>query len=72
MGWPLLKIVWQKRFSIYFSTLMFMPVVSAIQTRIERHCSRTETVCLWLVDHSYDQDHAIKTLCWLRVYSWIV
>jgi len=26
MGWPLLKIVWQKRRSILFSTLMFMLV----------------------------------------------
>jgi len=27
MGWPLLKIAWQRRCSILFSMLMFMPVV---------------------------------------------
>jgi len=27
MGWPSLKIFYQRRYSILFSTLMFMPVV---------------------------------------------
>jgi len=40
MGWPLLKIVWQRRCNILFSALMFIPVVPAILTRNKRHCSR--------------------------------
>jgi len=40
MGRPSFKIVWQRRCSILFSTLMFMPVVPAIQTRNKRSCSR--------------------------------
>jgi len=47
--------------------MQFMPVVPAILTNNKRHCSRfridSETVCLWLVDHSFDR--AIKTLCYL-------
>jgi len=39
MGWPFFKFVWQKRCSILFSTLMFMPVVPAILTRNKRRCS---------------------------------
>jgi len=31
--WPLFKIVWQRRCSILFSTLMFMSVVPAILTK---------------------------------------
>jgi len=51
-----------RRCSILFSTLMFMHVVSDILTRNERHFAvDSETVCLWLVDHSYDR--TIKTLC---------
>jgi len=33
------EIVWQRKRSILFSMLMFMPVVSAILTRNERHFS---------------------------------
>jgi len=40
MGWPILKILWQRRCSILFSTLMFMLVVPVILTRNKRHCSR--------------------------------
>jgi len=40
MGWLSLKIVWQRRCSILFSMHMFMPVVPAIPTRIERYCSQ--------------------------------
>jgi len=41
--------------------LMFMPVVSAKLTRMKDTAVDSETVCLWLVDHSYDR--ALKTLC---------
>jgi len=41
MGWPFLKIVWQKRCSILFSTLMFMPVVPAmLMKKKKKRCSR--------------------------------
>jgi len=40
--------------------LMFMPVVPAILTRMKDIAVNSETVCLWLVDHSYDR--AIKTM----------
>jgi len=59
VDWLLLKFVWQ---SILFSTLMFMPVILARRRGIKDISVESETVCLWLVDHSYD--HA-KTLCCL-------
>jgi len=62
-GWSLLKIVWQRRCSILFSTLKFMPVVPAMLTRNKRHSVDSETVCIWLVDRSFDR--AIKALCCL-------
>jgi len=39
MGWPH-EFVWQRRCSVLFSPLMFIPVFLAILTRNKRHCSR--------------------------------
>jgi len=44
----------------YFSMISFMHVVPAILTRMKYTLVDSETVCLWLVDHSFDR--AIKTL----------
>jgi len=33
---------------------MYMPVVTAILTRNKDIAVDSETVCLWLVDHSFD------------------
>jgi len=43
--------------------LMFMPVVPAILRGIKDVAVDSETVCLWLFDHSFDR--AIKTMCCL-------
>jgi len=53
MSWPLLKFVWQRRCNILFSTLMFMPVVPAILTRNERHCSSLRYSCTNVVCYFY-------------------
>jgi len=50
MGWPLLIITWQRRCSILFSTLMFMPVAPTILTKNEHHFAvDSETVLLIIV-----------------------
>jgi len=46
--------------SLLFFTLMFFTVVSAM---LKDTLVDSETVYLWLVDHSFDR--AIKTLCCL-------
>jgi len=40
--------------------LMFIPVVPAILTRIERHFGRFRNSVSWVVDHSFDR---AKRLC---------
>jgi len=55
MGWSLLKIVWQRRCSILFSMLVFMPVVPAILTRNDR------SILSWMKSRFWN---CVSLACW--------
>jgi len=62
MGWPFLICLAKVMQHIIFYAHVHA-CVPAILAKNIKHCSRSETVRLWLVDHSFDR--AVKALCCL-------
>jgi len=64
MGWSFFNL-FNKGDEAYcfLRSCMFMPVVPAILTINKSIAVDSETVCLWLADHSFDR--AMKILCCL-------